>query len=243
MDDTTAEIADEVKSEPMEENSPAPASPPPPPAQPSSSDTAAMDAAIAATLGALLPSGDFGSGAPGLTAGTENGTEGHDRSRSTSDDSPMRDATASTSQPFPFPSSSSYSDPHASPVPVARPSRFSDAPGVDPAILEPGRAAALAFAARAKSAAPVSRVAQLTARVESDPLDGEARLALLADAEQKGDLERTREVYEDFLKVFPDAVSPCPRVWRAGELTLAAPHLVFFSRVRTDSTMDRVCQS
>ena len=62
--------------------------------------------------------------------------------------------------------------------------------------------------------APLSRVAQLNARVEKDALDGEARLALIADAVQKGDLERTREVYEDFLRVFPDAVShtTTPRV-------------------------------
>jgi cleavage stimulation factor subunit 3 len=62
---------------------------------------------------------------------------------------------------------------------------------------------------KAKGAATssLSRVAQLTARVEKDPLDGEAQLALLQDAEQKGDLERTREVYERFLSVFPDAVS------------------------------------
>lgn len=53
--------------------------------------------------------------------------------------------------------------------------------------------------------APLSRVAQLNSRVEKDALDGEARLALIADAVQKGDLERTREVYEEFLKVFPDA--------------------------------------
>lgn len=53
----------------------------------------------------------------------------------------------------------------------------------------------------------LSRVAQLTARIEKDPLDGEAQLALLHDAESKGDLERTREVYERFLSVFPDAVS------------------------------------
>lgn len=60
---------------------------------------------------------------------------------------------------------------------------------------------------KAKAASSLSRVAQLTARVEKDPLDGEAQLALLHDAEQKGDLERTREVYERFLSVFPDAVS------------------------------------
>ncbi|GAA5979059.1 hypothetical protein JCM10908_002790 [Rhodotorula pacifica] len=51
----------------------------------------------------------------------------------------------------------------------------------------------------------LSRVAQLTARIEKDPLDGQAQLALLHDAESKGDLERTREVYERFLSVFPDA--------------------------------------
>lgn len=60
---------------------------------------------------------------------------------------------------------------------------------------------------KSKPTSSLSRVAQLTARVERDPLDGEAQLALLQDAEQKGDLERTREVYENFLKVFPDAVS------------------------------------
>lgn len=68
--------------------------------------------------------------------------------------------------------------------------------------------AAVAKAAAPKPAAPSqSRLAQLQARVAKDPLDGEAQLALLADVEAKGDLERTRQVYEDFLKVFPDQVS------------------------------------
>ncbi|GAA6000875.1 hypothetical protein JCM10207_004701 [Rhodosporidiobolus poonsookiae] len=62
-----------------------------------------------------------------------------------------------------------------------------------------------AAAPKAKAASTLSRVAQLTARVERDPLDGEAQLALLQDALQKGDLERTREVYEKFLSIFPDA--------------------------------------
>jgi cleavage stimulation factor subunit 3 len=52
-----------------------------------------------------------------------------------------------------------------------------------------------------------SKLAQLTARLAKDPTDGEARLALLKDVEVRGDLERTREVYEEFLTVFPDAVS------------------------------------
>ncbi|KAM0792797.1 hypothetical protein ACM66B_002566 [Microbotryomycetes sp. NB124-2] len=51
----------------------------------------------------------------------------------------------------------------------------------------------------------LSKVAQLTARIERDPLDAEAQLALIRDAERKGDLERTREVYESFFKYFPDA--------------------------------------
>lgn len=62
-------------------------------------------------------------------------------------------------------------------------------------------------AAAAAATSSLSRVAQLTARIEKDPLDGQAQLALLHDAESKGDLERTREVYERFLSVFPDAVS------------------------------------
>ena len=62
-------------------------------------------------------------------------------------------------------------------------------------------------APKSKGTSSLSRVAQLTARVEKNPMDGEAQLALLQDAEQKGDLERTREVYESFLTVFPDAVS------------------------------------
>ncbi|GAA5990953.1 hypothetical protein JCM11641_007443 [Rhodosporidiobolus odoratus] len=65
----------------------------------------------------------------------------------------------------------------------------------------------VAAAAKPKAASSLSRVAQLTARVERDPLDGEAQLALLHDAVAKGDLERTREVYEKFLAVFPDAAA------------------------------------
>ncbi|GAA5994765.1 hypothetical protein JCM5350_007986 [Sporobolomyces pararoseus] len=56
-----------------------------------------------------------------------------------------------------------------------------------------------------KPTSSLSRIAQLTQRVEKDPLDGEAQLALLQEVEAKGDLERTREVYEKFLTTFPDA--------------------------------------
>lgn len=80
-----------------------------------------------------------------------------------------------------------------------------------------GRTAAVAAATSS-----LSRVAQLTARIEKDPLDGQAQLALLHDAESKGDLERTREVYERFLFVFPDAVS----------LLTSAPHALGLARSR-----------
>lgn len=78
----------------------------------------------------------------------------------------------------------------------------------------------------------LSRVAQLTARIEKDPLDGQAQLALLHDAESKGDLERTREVYERFLSVFPDAVSlltsaPCAPRFASSRLALSLSRETF----------------
>ncbi|KAI8451386.1 hypothetical protein BY996DRAFT_8534553 [Phakopsora pachyrhizi] len=51
----------------------------------------------------------------------------------------------------------------------------------------------------------LSRIASLRQRVEKDPMDGEAWIELIADAEKKGDLEKTREVYHSFLQNFPDA--------------------------------------
>ena len=52
----------------------------------------------------------------------------------------------------------------------------------------------------------LSRLAKLRQRVERDRFDGEAWLELVADAAQKGDLEKTRETYEGFFKAFPDNV-------------------------------------
>lgn len=52
----------------------------------------------------------------------------------------------------------------------------------------------------------MSRLAKLRQRVEKDRFDGEAWLELIADAMQKGDLERTREVFQSFLTAFPDNV-------------------------------------
>ncbi|KAH9811625.1 hypothetical protein DFH28DRAFT_1084886 [Melampsora americana] len=51
----------------------------------------------------------------------------------------------------------------------------------------------------------LSRLATLKQRVEKNRMDGEAWLELIADAEKKGDLEKTREVYKSFLSNFPDA--------------------------------------
>ncbi|KPV76834.1 uncharacterized protein RHOBADRAFT_34277, partial [Rhodotorula graminis WP1] len=94
-------------------------------------------------------------------------------------------------------------------------------------------------APRAKAGAAatsgLSRVAQLTARVEKDPLDGEAQLALLQDAESKGDLERTREVYEKFLAVFPDAAQQ----WIA-YCNLELTHNLFD---RVEAIFGRCCRS
>ncbi|GAA6055006.1 hypothetical protein JCM3770_000490 [Rhodotorula araucariae] len=87
----------------------------------------------------------------------------------------------------------------------------------------------------AKPTSGLSRVAQLTARVEKDPLDGEAQLALLHDAEQKGDLERTREVYEKFLSVFPDAAQQ----WIA-YCNLELSHNLFD---RVEAIFGRCCRS
>ncbi|KAK9897245.1 Suf-domain-containing protein [Cystobasidium minutum MCA 4210] len=50
----------------------------------------------------------------------------------------------------------------------------------------------------------LSRLQKLRQRIEKDKFDGEAWLELINDALQKGDLEKTREIYSNFLKNFPD---------------------------------------
>lgn len=70
--------------------------------------------------------------------------------------------------------------------------------------------------------APQTRLALLKQSVEKDPSDGEAWLELIADAEKKGDLEKTREVYTAFLEQFPDAVSS----WSLVSLTSVAKVLM-----------------
>lgn len=47
----------------------------------------------------------------------------------------------------------------------------------------------------------------LKARIAEEPTDGEAWKSYVQLTEERGDLERTRQVYEELLKVFPDSVS------------------------------------
>lgn len=151
----------------------------------------AMDAAIAATLAAQEEADRVEvSSYDAVPASNANGSV----------DAIMSELAA----PSPVPSTSSTPIPAS--LPTSRTTRFSSTP-IDPqTLLEQGRAAALAFAAKTKGQA-LTRVAQLQARIQKDPLDGEAHLALIQDAEKKGDLERTREVYESFFAAFPDCVS------------------------------------
>lgn len=172
----------------------------------------AMDAAILATLALLPPEEEegaagagAGNGDGGVTLGAEEPSATHDSSV----DVRMKEDVVLTTT-----ASSSSLPGNASSVPSSLDANQNPNPGT---IQSSSSASALPVPESSSSfdratsnvpgRAPISRVAQLTARLEKDPLDGEARLALLNDALSKGDLERTREVYEDFLKVFPDAVS------------------------------------
>lgn len=63
----------------------------------------------------------------------------------------------------------------------------------------------------------LSRLQKLRKRVEVNKFDGEAWLEIINDALQKGDLDRTREVYDQFLQNFPDNVrhfSSSSLLWR-----------------------------
>ncbi|BGP22110.1 mRNA 3'-end-processing protein rna14 [Rhodotorula toruloides] len=162
------------------------------PSAPTAGDRSAsqdMDAAIAATL--AMETADRQTASNGLqsTAAAVAETIGRDEAST-----PTLYTAAASEGDVP---GAVATPPPAAPATSAAPAE--DAPHVSAstAVADPkGKGAATSS---------LSRVAQLTARVEKDPLDGEAQLALLQDAEQKGDLERTREVYEKFLSVFPDA--------------------------------------
>lgn len=53
--------------------------------------------------------------------------------------------------------------------------------------------------------------ASLRARIEREGRDGDAWLALIAEASSRADLEGIRKIYEDLFVVFPNAVSPALR--------------------------------
>ncbi|GAA5873550.1 hypothetical protein JCM16303_001161 [Sporobolomyces ruberrimus] len=80
-----------------------------------------------------------------------------------------------------------------------------DVPKIDTPTIVPPASSTTSKPPTTKPTSSLSRVAQLAQRVDKNPLDGEAQLALLQEVESKGDLERTREVYEKFLSTFPDA--------------------------------------
>lgn len=111
-------------------------------------------------------------------------------------------------------------------------------PGADVSTPQPTVVAPVAARpARPTQGPPLTRAQQLKQRVEDEPTDSQAWLALIADAEQKGDLERTREVYEGFFKVYPDASAQ----WIAyADLELQHSHFALveaiFSRCLRQST-------
>ena len=119
--------------------------------------------------------------------------------------------------------------------PAAASTPAADAPTPQPTVV--AAPAVPARATRPTQGPPLTRAQQLKQRVEEEPTDSQAWLALIADAEQKGDLERTREVYEAFFKVYPDASAQ----WIAyADLELQHSHFALveaiFSRCLRQST-------
>lgn len=51
-----------------------------------------------------------------------------------------------------------------------------------------------------------AKITVMKNRIDEDPKDGEAWQNYLTLTEERGDLEKTRQVYEELLKVFPDSV-------------------------------------
>lgn len=195
---SSSEVEPTITTEPtpsLPESDPSTLSVPTIPAEATpAADRVAMDAAIAATLGELTAMSDD----IGTAAQEEKVAE------------PVTDVTMEVDGAVDGDSGISHvvtalkaEDGNSTPM-------FSDISSVDGnAIVDvsPPESEAAVVSQVSKGAAPLSRVAQLNARVEKNPWDGEARLALIGDAETKGDLEKTREAYENFLQFFPDAVS------------------------------------
>lgn len=159
----------------------------------------ALDASIAATLAGLEPSESKATGSGGENVGVEDVKP---------DVAMKQDSADPTLASTAVPENGSGEAQAASRNGSVQPDFLESVPGSpSPATASANAVPSPTKAKPAKPTAGLSRLGQLNARIEKDPLDTEAQLALIADAEQKGDLERTREVYESFLKVFPDAVS------------------------------------
>lgn len=168
---------------------------------------------------------------------------------------PMMDTAQSTAPPSvsetSAPDSSSLS---VDPVPASDPTiqataplQFgsSDPPQIHaPTAVAPHRPAAVLASTpiihqspgRTPSTQPIpSKTEQLRQRVQEMPEDGEAWQELVHEAERKGDLERTRQVYEDFLRHFPDAVRSRPSCFQFD------PHVSF--KIVTGKGLGRLCRS
>lgn len=104
-------------------------------------------------------------------------------------------STTSPSKPSPLASSQTS-------APQAGPSTF-----IDPNV---AKASAAQLLARKQNTSGnlLTRIAKLRQRIEKNRFDGEAWVELIQDALNKGDLEKSRETFEGFLKCFPDNVSP-----------------------------------
>ena len=80
--------------------------------------------------------------------------------------------------------------------------------------LESGGAAASATMTGAVPPLPIDRISQLEDRVREDPRGAmDSWLALIAEYRSKGDILQSRQIYDRFLAVFPQAVRPYPPNW------------------------------
>ncbi|GAA6062293.1 hypothetical protein JCM10212_004381 [Sporobolomyces blumeae] len=167
-----------------------------------------LDAAIQATLAAVEPTSTDPAPAPPPPAEPSSTADAAGSATPTTTAPAEQVARTATSTPALY-----ETEPSSSTVPSVDPSSL-------PSTTAPAAAAAAAATAQPSTAttttkpaqptstkptSSLSRIAQLQQAIERDPLDGQAQLALLKEVESKGDLDRTRATYEEFLKVFPDA--------------------------------------
>lgn len=100
--------------------------------------------------------------------------------------------------------------------------------------LESGGAAALS--ASAAPQIPIDRISQLEGRVREDSRGAmDSWLALIAEYRSKGDILQSRQIYDRFLAVFPQAVRPSPplsiSMEQENELTSATSRLMCGSSI------------